>query len=43
LGETSERIRAVQPAEAMADRPLEDVDRLERMPPGAAEISVLHA
>jgi len=43
LDEMRERIRALELAEAIEDRLLKDVDRLERMPPGSPEISVLHA
>ena len=43
LDEMRERIRGLELAEAIEDRLLKDVDRLERMPPGSPEISVLHA
>ena len=43
LDEMRERIRTLELAEAIEDRLLKDVDRLERMPPGSPEISVLHA
>src|SRR5260370_11184937 len=36
------RVRALELADAIEDRLLKDVDRLERMPPGSPEISVLH-
>jgi ATP-dependent Lon protease len=42
LDELRERVRALELAEAVEDRLLKDVDRLERMPPGSPEISVLH-
>src|SRR5713101_7469787 len=42
LDELRERVRALELAEAIEDRLLKDVDRLERMPPGSPEISVLH-
>ena len=42
LDELRERVRALELAEATEDRLLKDVDRLERMPPGSPEISVLH-
>src|SRR5438874_4158451 len=42
LDEMRERVRALELAEAVEDRLLKDVDRLERMPPGSPEISVLH-
>src|SRR5947209_20454212 len=42
LDEMRERIRTLELAEAIEDRLLKDVDRLERMPPGSPEISVLH-
>jgi ATP-dependent Lon protease len=42
LDEMRERVRALELAEAIEDRLLKDVDRLERMPPGSPEISVLH-
>jgi len=41
LDELRERVRALELAEAVEDRLLKDVDRLERMPPGSPEISVL--
>src|SRR2546423_14092620 len=43
LDEMRERVRALELAEAVEDRLLKEVDRLERMPPGSPEISVLHA
>jgi ATP-dependent Lon protease len=43
LDEMRERIRGLELAEAIEERLLKDVDRLERMPPGSPEISVLHA
>ena len=43
LDEMRERVKALELAEAIEDRLLKDVDRLERMPPGSPEISVLHA
>jgi len=43
LDEMRERVRALELAEAVEDRLLKDIDRLERMPPGSPEISVLHA
>ena len=42
LDELRERVRALTLAEAIEDRLLKDVDRLERMPPGSPEIAVLH-
>jgi ATP-dependent Lon protease len=42
LDELRERVRAQQLDQAIEDRLLKDVDRLERMPPGSPEISVLH-
>jgi ATP-dependent Lon protease len=42
LDEMRERVKALELAEAIEDRLLKDVDRLERMPPGSPEISVLH-
>jgi len=42
LDEMRERIKALELAEAIEERLLKDVDRLERMPPGSPEISVLH-
>ena len=42
LDELREKVRALELAEALEDRLLKDVDRLERMPPGSPEISVLH-
>jgi ATP-dependent Lon protease len=41
LDEMRERVKALELAEAIEDRLLKDVDRLERMPPGSPEISVL--
>ena len=43
LDEMRDRVRALELTEAIEDRLLKDVDRLERMPPGSPEISVLHA
>jgi ATP-dependent Lon protease len=43
LDEMRQRIRGLELAEAIEDRLLKDIDRLERMPPGSPEISVLHA
>ena len=43
LDEMRDRVRALELSEAVEDRLLKDVDRLERMPPGSPEISVLHA
>jgi len=42
LDELREKLRALELAEALEDRLLKDVDRLERMAPGSPEISVLH-
>jgi ATP-dependent Lon protease len=42
LDELREQVRALELAEAIEERLLKDVDRLERMPPGSPEISVLH-
>ncbi len=42
LDELREKLKALELAEAVEDRLLKDVDRLERMPPGSPEISVLH-
>jgi ATP-dependent Lon protease len=42
LDELRGRVRALELAEATEDRLLKDIDRLERMPPGSPEISVLH-
>jgi ATP-dependent Lon protease len=42
LDELREKVRALELAEAVQDRLLKDIDRLERMPPGSPEISVLH-
>jgi ATP-dependent Lon protease len=41
LDELREKVRGLELAEAIEDRLLKDVDRLERMPPGSPEISVL--
>jgi len=41
LDELREKLRALELAEAVQERLLKDVDRLERMPPGSPEISVL--
>jgi ATP-dependent Lon protease len=43
LDELRERVKGLELAEATEDRLLKDVDRLERMPPGSPEISVLHS
>jgi ATP-dependent Lon protease len=43
LDELREQVRALELAEAIEERLLKDVDRLERMPPGSPEISVLHS
>jgi ATP-dependent Lon protease len=43
LDEMRERVKALELAEAIEERLLKDVDRLERMPAGSPEISVLHA
>ncbi len=42
LDELREKIRGLELAEAVEERLIKDVDRLERMPPGSPEISVLH-
>src|SRR5207247_9088659 len=42
LDELREKLKALELAEAVEDRLLKDVDRLERMQPGSPEISVLH-
>jgi ATP-dependent Lon protease len=42
LDELRAHVRALELADAIEDRLLKDVDRLERMPPGSPEISVLH-
>ena len=42
LDELREKVRALELAEAVQDRLLKDVDRLERMPAGSPEVSVLH-
>ena len=42
LDELREKVRGLELAEAVEERLLKDVDRLERMPPGSPEISVLH-
>ncbi|HEY0494010.1 MAG TPA: endopeptidase La [Candidatus Dormibacteraeota bacterium] len=42
LDELREKLRALELAEPVQERLLKDVDRLERMPPGSPEISVLH-
>jgi ATP-dependent Lon protease len=42
LDELREKVRTLELAEAIEERLLKDVDRLERMPPGSPEISVLH-
>jgi ATP-dependent Lon protease len=42
LDELRDRVKALELAEAIEDRLLKDIDRLERMPPGSPEISVLH-
>jgi ATP-dependent Lon protease len=42
LDELREKVRGLELAEAIEERLLKDVDRLERMPPGSPEISVLH-
>jgi ATP-dependent Lon protease len=41
LDELREKVRGLELAEAIEERLLKDVDRLERMPPGSPEISVL--
>jgi ATP-dependent Lon protease len=43
LEELRERVQGLELAEAIEGRLLKDVDRLERMPPGSPEISVLHS
>ncbi|HVH65551.1 MAG TPA: endopeptidase La [Candidatus Acidoferrum sp.] len=42
LDELREKVKRLELAEAVEDRLLKDIDRLERMPPGSPEISVLH-
>jgi ATP-dependent Lon protease len=42
LDELREKVRGLELSEAVEERLLKDVDRLERMPPGSPEISVLH-
>jgi ATP-dependent Lon protease len=42
LDELREKVRGLELAEAIEERLLKDVDRLDRMPPGSPEISVLH-
>ncbi|HEY8803308.1 MAG TPA: endopeptidase La [Candidatus Dormibacteraeota bacterium] len=42
LDELREKIRALELLEAVQERLLKDVDRLDRTPPGSPEISVLH-
>ncbi len=42
LDELREKLRGLELPEAVQDRLLKDVDRLERMPPGSPEISVIH-
>src|SRR6202171_6193806 len=42
LDELREKVGGLELAEAGEERLLKDVDRLERMPPGSPEISVLH-
>jgi ATP-dependent Lon protease len=42
LDELREKVRGLELAEAIEERLLKDVDRLERMPPGSPEISVLN-
>ena len=42
MDELRERVRALELAEAIEERLLKDIDRLERMPSGSPEISVLH-
>src|SRR5437879_13894677 len=42
LDELREKVRGLELDAAVQDRLLKDVDRLERMPPGSPEISVLH-
>ena len=42
LDELREKVRGLELDAAVEERLLKDVDRLERMPPGSPEISVLH-
>jgi ATP-dependent Lon protease len=42
LDELREKVRGLELVEAVEERLLKDIDRLERMPPGSPEISVLH-
>ncbi len=42
LDELREKVRGLELAEAIEERLLKDVDRLDRMAPGSPEISVLH-
>src|SRR5205085_301173 len=42
LDELREKVRTLELAQAVEERLLKDIDRLERMPPGSPEISVLH-
>jgi len=42
LDEMRERVKALELVEAIEERLLKDIDRLERMAPGSPEISVLH-
>jgi ATP-dependent Lon protease len=42
LDELRDKVRGLELAGAIEERLLKDVDRLERMPPGSPEISVLH-
>jgi len=42
MDELRERVRVLELAEAIQERLLKDIDRLERMPSGSPEISVLH-
>jgi ATP-dependent Lon protease len=42
LDELREKVRALEVVEAVEDRLLKDIDRLERMPSGSPELSVLH-
>ncbi len=42
LDELREKVKGLELAEAVQDRLLKEVDRLERMPSGSPEISVLH-